>query len=82
MYLALIFSIKDFFAFVRSCYNKRAEDSAYNRLIFAFLGVATPSDLINDEKVTPFNISHAIELKGLELKHIQPLSNGLQGKVK
>jgi rubrerythrin len=46
------------------------------------LGVATPSDLIEDNKRTPFNIdSQAIELKGFQLHETKPLHKGLQEKV-
>jgi hypothetical protein len=48
--------LDDFFALIRACYNKRAQKPEYNRLTFALLGVATPSDLIRDKKRTPFNI--------------------------
>lgn len=70
----------DFFAFIRACYNQRAENQAYRRLTFALLGVATPSDLIADKNLsTPFNIGRAIELTGFELQETQPLTQGLQG---
>ena len=60
----------DFFAFIRSCYNRRAEEGKcnYHRLIFAFVGVATPDDLIRDPKRTPFNIGHPIELTELKFE--------------
>ncbi|MBD2774389.1 AAA-like domain-containing protein [Iningainema tapete] len=70
----------DFFAFVRACYNKRADKSKFNRLTFALLGVATPADLIADKEHTPFNIeSQAIELTGFQLEEATPLSSGLVG---
>ncbi|NES84894.1 MAG: tetratricopeptide repeat protein [Moorea sp. SIO2B7] len=71
----------DFFALIRSCYNKRAENSEYKRLTFALLGVATPAELISDKKRTPFNIGKAIDLKGFQLQEVSPLSQGLGGKV-
>lgn len=72
----------DFFAFVRSCYNKRAVDTKYNRLTFALLGVATPRDLIASSDSTPFNIdSRAIELCGFELEQAFPLEKGLEEVV-
>ena len=72
----------DFFGFIRTCYNKRADHPKYNRLTFALLGVATPSDLIEDNTRTPFNIdSLAIELSGFQLYESKPLQEGLQGKV-
>lgn len=70
----------DFFAFIRSCYNKRADKLKYNRLTFALLGVATPADLIEDSYHTPFNIeSEAIELTGFQLNEAEPLEKGFVG---
>ena len=68
----------DFFAFVRACYNKRADQPDYQRLTFAFLGVATPADLIADRNRTPFNIGRAIALKGFQPDEVQPLAQGLE----
>lgn len=70
----------DFFAFIRGCYNKRADKLKYNRLTFALLGVATPADLIADSYHTPFNIeSEAIELTGFQLDEATPLEKGFVG---
>ncbi len=72
----------DFFAFIRACYNKRAENPAYNRLTFCLLGVATPADLIADREQTPFNIGWAIELTGFTLEEAKaPLTPGLAQKT-
>ncbi|WZI66270.1 MAG: AAA-like domain-containing protein [Gloeotrichia echinulata IR180] len=57
----------DFFAFIRACYNQRADNPEYQRLTFCLLGVATPSNLIADKNRTPFNIGRAIELTGFQL---------------
>lgn len=75
------FSVDDFFALIRFFYNKRVDNSAYQRLTFALLGVATPSDLITDKTQTPFNIGKAIELHGFEFHEAQSLAKGLEGKV-
>ncbi len=69
--LSFDFSTDDFFSWIRSCYNNRADDPNYRRLTFCLLGVATPSDLIADKKRTPFNIGRAIELNGFELDQAQ-----------
>ncbi len=79
--LALNFGIDDFFAFLRFCYNQRAEQSEYRRLTFALLGVATPPDLIRDKNRTPFNIGHAIELNGFQFQEAQLLAQGLASKT-
>ena len=71
----------DFFALIRSFYNSRSIQSDYKRLTFVLLGVATPSDLIKDKKVTPFNIGQAITLKGFTKGEVDPLIRGLGGNV-
>ncbi|MBT9316518.1 AAA-like domain-containing protein [Leptothoe spongobia] len=71
----------DFFALIRGCYNKRAENSAYQKLTFALLGVAAPSELIGDAKRTPFNVGKSIDLKGFTSEEALPLAAGLQGKA-
>ncbi|NET61323.1 MAG: hypothetical protein F6K47_35905 [Symploca sp. SIO2E6] len=71
----------DFFALIRASYNQRAENPEYRRLTFALLGVATPSDLIQDKNRTPFNVGKRIDLQGFQLQEVQPLAQGLAGKV-
>jgi hypothetical protein len=78
--LGLPFSVDDFFAWIRSCYNKRTDEPAYQRITFALLGVATPADLMTDKNRTPFNIGKAIPLNGFELHETEPLMQGLQEK--
>ncbi|QIZ70315.1 AAA-like domain-containing protein [Oxynema aestuarii] len=75
--LSLPFSVDDFFAFIRFCYNQRAIQPQYNRISFAIFGVATPSDLIRDRHRTPFNIGTAIPLRGFTLREAEPLARGL-----
>lgn len=75
--LSLDFSVDDFFAFIRSCYNQRADYPQFRRLTFALLGATTPSNLIRERTRTPFNIGYAIELKGFQLEEVQPLAMGL-----
>ncbi|GAB4209789.1 MAG: hypothetical protein Fur006_69840 [Coleofasciculaceae cyanobacterium] len=79
--LSLNFNIDDFFAVIRDCYNKRADHPDYQRLTFALIGVATPSDLIQDRRRTPFNIGRAIEMAGFQLGEAQPLEVGLAQKA-
>jgi adenylate cyclase len=76
--LSLNFSIDDFFALIRFCYNQRATNPEYQRITFIIFGVTTPSDLIHDPKRTPFNIGKAIELHGFNLDEVQPLARGLE----
>ncbi|KAM3108459.1 AAA-like domain-containing protein [Phormidesmis sp. 146-33] len=79
--LSLQFPIDDFFALIRAFYNKRADQLNYRRLSFALFGVATPSDLIRDTTRTPFNIGHAIELRGFEFAEARSLAQGLISRV-
>ncbi|MEG4071921.1 AAA-like domain-containing protein [Microcoleus sp. Pol14D4] len=79
--MSLSFKIEDFFAVIRDCYNNRADQPDYRRLTFTMLGVATPSDLIQDKRRTPFNIGRGIELTGFQLAEAQPLAVGLETQV-
>ncbi|MDJ0798689.1 MAG: AAA-like domain-containing protein [Calothrix sp. MO_167.B12] len=79
--LSLNFDCDDFFAWIRSCYEKRTLNPEYQRLTFALIGVATPGDLIADKRRTPFNIGKAIQLQGFQIHEVAPLVRGLQGKV-
>jgi ABC-type branched-subunit amino acid transport system substrate-binding protein len=75
------FQVDDLLGLIRSCYNNRANRPEYQRLTFILLGVASPSDLIQDPAKTPFNIGHKIELQGFQLEEVKPLIEGLQEKV-
>ncbi|MEL6927716.1 MAG: AAA-like domain-containing protein [Cyanobacteria bacterium J06600_6] len=79
--LSLNFPTDDFFAFIRGCYNARADSREYQRFGICLLGVAAPSALIKDKQRTPFNIGHSIELTGFTLTEAQPLISGLADKV-
>ncbi len=74
------FCLDDFFAALRFCWQQRNTNPNYQRLTFALLGVASPSNLIKNKIHTPFNIGHAIELKGFQENEINPLTWGLKIK--
>jgi len=74
---SLPFRTDEFFAAIRECYNRRSEDPALNRLTFCLLGVATPSELIQDPRMTPFNIGRRIELEDFTREEVAPLARGL-----
>ncbi|NES19418.1 MAG: response regulator, partial [Symploca sp. SIO3E6] len=76
----LDFEIDDFFVLIRSCFNKRVDYPQYKRLSFVLLGVATPTQLIQEKTRTPFNIGQGIQLKGFQLHEIKPLLQGLNEK--
>jgi WD40 repeat protein len=75
---SLPFSTDEFFAAIRECYNRRAEDQELMRLAFCLLGVAAPSDLIRDTRMTPFNIGQRIELHDFTKEEAAPLAAGLK----
>lgn len=55
-------SSDDFFASIRATYNQRPSDDAWERLTFCLLGVAAPTELMDDPQRTPFNIGRPIHL--------------------
>ena len=74
---SLPFSTDEFFAAIRECYNRRAQEPKFSRLAFGLLGVAAPSDLIRDTRMTPFNIGRRIELDDFTENEAAPLAKGL-----
>ncbi|MEG4803118.1 AAA-like domain-containing protein [Microcoleus sp. ARI1-B5] len=78
---SLNFSTSDFFASIRGCYSKRAEQPEYDRLTFAVFSVAAPSELIRDQSCNPFNIGRPINLSRLQLHESLPLAKGLALKA-
>ena len=80
--LSLDFPVDDFFALIRAFFNLRVDNPEYNRITFVLLGVATPSELIQDKKRTPFNIGKGIELTGFEFAEALPLITGFSHQTK
>ncbi|MCZ8244032.1 MAG: AAA-like domain-containing protein [Microcystis sp. LE19-131.1A] len=79
--LSLKFSTDDFFAWLRSCHEKRPYNRDYQRLSFCMLGVAAVSNFIRDNNRSPFNIGQDIRLSGFTIKDARKLAEGLQDKV-
>ena len=75
---SLKFNTDDFFAGIRGIYNNRARNQALENLTFCLLGVATPSDLMSDTRITPFNIGHRVELKDFREDEARQLAHGLK----
>ncbi|MEO2006028.1 MAG: AAA-like domain-containing protein, partial [Candidatus Poribacteria bacterium] len=74
---SLPFSTGEFFAAIRECYTRRTRDPEFERLTFCLLGVATPSDLIEDPLTTPFNVGTRIELSDFGEGDADALARGL-----
>jgi DNA-binding response OmpR family regulator len=78
---SLPFATDEFFAAMRECFNRRAEDQSFNRLTFCLLGVAKPDDLIKDNRATPFNIAQRIEISDFEATALNVLGDGLNREL-
>jgi WD40 repeat protein len=79
--ISLDFDTGGFFMLIRSFYEKRAEKPDYQRLTFAFIGVATPADLIRD-RGSSFNIGSAVEMSGFQFQEAAVLMAGLVDRVR
>jgi WD40 repeat protein len=77
---SLPFSADEFFAAIRECYTRRAEDPEFGRLTFCLLGVATPSDLIRDTRMSPFNIGRRVQVTDFTPEEALPLAAMLPGR--
>ena len=75
---SLPFASDEFFAAIRQCYNERSLDPIWKRLTFCLLGVATPSDLIKDPHISPFNIGRRIVLEDFKKDEVAKLVEGLE----
>ncbi len=67
----------DFFAAIRALYNGRTRTPELGRISFVLLGAASPSDLINNQERTPFNIGHEIALQEFSTIDARILRQGL-----
>ena len=74
---SLPFSTDEFFAAIRQLYVGRATNPALKRLSFCLLGTATPAELIQDTRVSPFNIGKRIALQDFTPHEAAPLAEGL-----
>ncbi|PMB52026.1 hypothetical protein CEN39_12060 [Fischerella thermalis CCMEE 5201] len=69
----LNFPVDDFFAFIRTCYQRRAENSAYHCLNFALFGITALFTL--DKKLDI--VARTIDLTGFDISETKPLAYGL-----
>ena len=78
--LNLPFSTDEFFAGIRQCYNRRAEDPQMSRLTFCLLGTTTPDNLVRDVRTMPFNIGRRIVPTDFTEAEAAPLDAGMSGE--
>ena len=76
---SLPFPTDEFFAGIRERFVARATDPVLSRLTFCLLGTATPAELIQDARITPFNIGKRIELRDFTPEEAAPLAANLPG---
>ncbi len=74
---SLPFSADEFFSAIRQLYVERAVNPALKRLSFCLLGTAAPSDLIQDTRISPFNIGRRVEVTDFTPQEAAPLAKGL-----
>lgn len=72
----LNFQVDEFFAAIRELYNRRSFEPHLSRLTFCLLGVATPSELIQNPHSTPFNIGQDIKIQDFSLKESLLMARG------
>src|SRR5215211_1720408 len=69
----------DLFTAIRGMYNERQLVPAYGLFTFCLLGVATPNELIKNQRTTAYNIGQSLELRDFDREHddLSPLSKSL-----
>ncbi|MBN1812802.1 MAG: AAA-like domain-containing protein [Anaerolineae bacterium] len=68
----------DLFAAIRAMYNGRASDPEYKRLTFVLSGMVQPADLIQDRRLTPYNIGRTLDLEDFDPQNARTLLPGLK----
>lgn len=74
---SLAFSADEFFAAIRQLYVGRSQEPSLRRIAFCLLGTATPAELIQDTRVSPFNIGRRIALADFTAAEALVLAQGL-----
>ncbi|MBB6050739.1 AAA-like domain-containing protein [Armatimonas rosea] len=73
----LTFPTQAFLGAIRELYQHRFDHPPLDRLVFCLAGAVTPSQLINDIKITPFNVGTQIEITNFTEEEAAPLLAGL-----
>lgn len=76
--LGLPFPRDEFFAAMRAAHSARAENPAYERLTFCLFGVATPGELMDNPRHTPFNVGRPIRLDDFTVAEAAAFLPGLE----
>ena len=73
------FKTDEFFGAIREAYNERVNDAAFARLTFCIIGTVAPTDLIQDVRMSPFNIGTRLKLSDITRQEATPLAAPLPG---
>lgn len=63
----------NFFSVLRDIYNARQSEPEFSHLTFVLVGTFHPRDLIDNEKISPFNISQRIRLNDFTQTQVNQL---------
>lgn len=63
----------DFFSVLRDVYNSRQAETEFKYLTFLLAGAFHPRDLIQDDKISPFNIAQRVRLLDFTLAQVREL---------
>jgi hypothetical protein len=63
----------DFFSVLRDVYNSRQAETELKQLTFLLAGAFHPRDLIQDDKISPFNIAQRVRLDDFTLRQVKEL---------
>lgn len=63
----------EFFSVLRDVYNSRQAESELKQLTFLLAGTYHPRDLIQDDRISPFNIAQRVRLDDFTLSQVQEL---------
>ena len=78
----LPFRADSFFVGVRECLQRRAAlDPCAARLVFCLAGAATPSQILDDVRTTPFNVGRRVELSDFTPEEAAPLAAGFRDTI-
>src|SRR5919106_2224456 len=69
----------DLFTALRGMHNERSLVSAFERITFCLIGVATPNELIKDRRTTAYNVGRTLELRDFDIERddLTPLAASL-----
>ncbi|MCU0685025.1 MAG: AAA-like domain-containing protein [Polyangiaceae bacterium] len=75
--LGLGFSRDDFFRSIRFIQDARGDEPLWRWLTFCLLGVVSPTELVEDARLTPFNKSRAVQLEDFTRAELAQAREGL-----